>query len=309
MTPFQHESQFRMHRFTVHLLLVSFALSAADKPKDKFSDPLKPFVENFKGRGALPDGSKPLPPAETVKNFKLADGLAMQVVAHEPAVAQPLNIHFDERGRLWVVQYLQYPFPAGLKIVEYDKYLRAIFDKVPAPPPNHFRGKDKITIHEDTDGDGVFDKHKTFLEGLNMARSVITGRGGAWVLMPPYLLFYPDKNGDDIPDGNPEVHLSGFGIEDTHSGANSLRWGPDGWIYGAHGSTCTAEVKGIKFLGQAIWRYHLPTKKPDAPYREVAKFFRTNNGLSFSPRRGLIPYPIPAYQYSHNGDKCRVLFL
>ena len=76
LTPFQHESQFRMHRFTVHLLLASFALSAADKPKDKFSDPLKPFVENFKGRGALPDGSKPLPPAETIKNFRLAEGLA-----------------------------------------------------------------------------------------------------------------------------------------------------------------------------------------------------------------------------------------
>ena len=89
------------------------------------------------------------------------------MVAHEPAVAQPLNMYFDERGRMWVTQYLQYPFPAGLKIVEYDKYLRAVFDKVPPPPPHHFRGKDKITIHEDTDGDGVFDKHKTFLDGLN----------------------------------------------------------------------------------------------------------------------------------------------
>ena len=237
------------------------SLLAADKPADKFDDPLKPFVENFKGRGALNDGSQPASPAGALKKLKLADGLAMQVVAHEPAVAQPLNMYFDESGRLWVTQYLQYPFPAGLKIVEYDKYLRAVYDKVPPPPPNHFRGKDKITIHEDTDGDGVFDKHKTFLDGLNMARSVITGRGGAWVLMPPYLLFYPDKNGDDIPDGDPEVHLTGFGLEDTHSGANSLRWGPDGWIYGAHGSTCTAEIQGIKFLGQAVWRYHPRTKK------------------------------------------------
>ena len=251
-----------MHRLiAVFFLAFALAITAADKPKDKFGDTLKPFVENFKGRGALPDGSKPLSPADTIKNFKMAEGLAMQVVAHEPAVAQPLNMYFDERGRMWVTQYLQYPFPAGIKILEYDKYLRAVFDKVPPPPPNHFRGKDKITIHEDTDGDGVFDKHKTFLDGLNMARSVITGRGGAWVLMPPYLLFYPDKNGDDIPDGDPEVHLTGFGLEDTHSGANSLRWGPDGWIYGAHGSTCTAEIQGIKFLGQAIWRYHPPTKR------------------------------------------------
>ena len=155
-----------MRRFAVHLLLFSFTLSSADKPKDKFKDPVKPFVENFKGRGALPDGSKPLPPSETVKNFKVAKGLVIQVVANEPAVAQPLNMYFDERGRMWVTQYLQYPFPAGLKIVEYDKYLRAVFDKVPPPPPHHFRGKDKITIHEDMDGDGIYDKHKTFLDGF-----------------------------------------------------------------------------------------------------------------------------------------------
>jgi putative heme-binding domain-containing protein len=251
-----------MLRVTIgSIVSLAASLFAEDKPTDKYDDPLKPFVKNFKGRGALNDGSQPASPAEALKKLKLADGLAMQVVAHEPAVAQPLNLYFDERGRLWVTQYLQYPFPAGLKIVEYDKYLRAVYDKVPPPPPNHFRGKDKITIHEDTDGDGIFDHHKTFLDGLNMARSVITGRGGAWVLMPPYLLFYPDKNGDDIPDGDPEVHLIGFGLEDTHSGANSLRWGPDGWIYGAHGSTCTAEIQGIKFLGQAVWRYHPRTKK------------------------------------------------
>jgi hypothetical protein len=44
----------------------------------------------------------------------------------------------------------------------------------------------------------------------------------------PYLLFYPDRNGDDVPDGPPEVHLEGFGLEDTHAVANSLTWGPDG---------------------------------------------------------------------------------
>ena len=251
-----------MHHFVfIIFITAALALIAADEPKEKFNDPLKPFVKNFKGRGALNDGSNPLTPEEALKKLKVSENLTMQVVAHEPAVAQPLNIYFDERGRMWVTQYLQYPFPAGLKIIEYDKYLRAVFDKVPPPPPNHFKGKDKITIHEDTNGDGIFDSHKTFLDGLNMARSVITGRGGAWVLMPPYLLFYPDKNADDIPDDVPEVHLKGFGLEDTHSGANSLRWGPDGWIYGAHGSTCTAEIQGIKFLGQAIWRYHPPSKR------------------------------------------------
>ena len=107
-----------MHRFFfIIFLTATLALMTADDPKEKFNDPLKPFVENFKGRGALNDGSTPSAPEEALKKLQMAEGLTMQVVAHEPAVAQPLNIYFDERGRMWVTQYLQYPFPAGLKIV------------------------------------------------------------------------------------------------------------------------------------------------------------------------------------------------
>lgn len=240
--------------FVITTLAVFSGMAA--EPAERFSKDIADLVKNFTPGGALPDGSKSPSPAAAVAQFQVHAGLKLDVPLHEPEVAQPLNMSFDERGRLWVVQYLQYPFPAGLKVVKYDKYLRAVFDKEPVAPPNHVRGRDKVTIHEDTDGDGEFDRHKTFVDGLNMARSVITGRGGAWVLMPPFLLFYPDRDRDDVPDGDPEVHLEGFGLEDTHSGANSLRWGPDGWIYGAHGSTCTADVKGVKFLGQAIWRYH-----------------------------------------------------
>ena len=69
----------------------------------------------------------------------------MELVAAEPVIRQPVDLHFDDRGRLWVVQYLQYPFPAGLTITAYDQYLRARYDRVPAPPPNHVRGADKIT--------------------------------------------------------------------------------------------------------------------------------------------------------------------
>jgi putative membrane-bound dehydrogenase-like protein len=183
---------------------------------------------------------------------------------------------------MWVVQYIQYPYPAGLKVVEYDRYIRAKFDKVPPPPPNHFKGSDKITIHEDTDGDGAFDKIKTFVDNLSIATSVLHGRGGVWVTNPPYLLFYPDKNRDDIPDGDPVVHLSGFGLEDTHAVASSLMWGPDGWIYGSQGSTCVANIKAplskdpekiTRFLGQAIWRYH--------PEKHIFEIFAEGGGNTF----------------------------
>ncbi|MEZ6136946.1 MAG: hypothetical protein R3C53_18785 [Pirellulaceae bacterium] len=132
--------------------------------------------------------------------------------------------------------------PAGLKILKYDQHLRAVFDKVPEPPPYGVSGKDVITVFEDTDGDGMFDTSQDVISGLNIATSVQVGHGGIWVLNPPYLLFYPDVDQDDVPDAEPEVHLSGFGLQDTHSVANSLLWGPDGWLYGANGSTTTGTV-------------------------------------------------------------------
>ena len=215
------------------------------------------------------DPLHPLSPAEAAKSFHVAPDLEWDQVLAEPQVAQPVFLNFDERGRMWVVEYRQYPHPAGLTMVSRDNVWRAVYDKVPLPPPRGVRGADRISIHEDTDGDGVYDKHTVFVDGLNIATSVCRGRGGVWVLNPPYLLFYPDANNDDVPDGDPIVHLAGFGLEDTHSVVNSLRWGPDGWLYAAQGSTVTAAITrpGLDAqpiahtMGQQIWRYHPETRR------------------------------------------------
>jgi putative heme-binding domain-containing protein len=265
------------------LLPIALATPGGEKPGEiganqKGAKGLEDALKNLHAPRVLSD---PLPPREAVKRLTVPPGFAVDLVLAEPNVRQPVYASFDERGRLWVVQYLQYPFPAGLRVVEYDQYIRAKFDKVPPPPPRHFRGADKITIHESTKGDGVFDKTRVFVEGLNITTAALPGRGGVWVLNPPYLLFYPDKNRDDIPDGDPQVHLSGFGLEDTHSVANSLIWGPDGWLYGANGSTCTAKVRvdisgsptTTDFMGQVIWRYH--------PERHVFEIFAEGGGNTF----------------------------
>lgn len=200
------------------------------------------------------------PPEEALKRMRVADGFEVKLVASEPGIRQPVTMSFDERGRIWVIQYLQYPNPAGLKAVSVDQYLRTKYDRVPEPPPRGPKGADKITICEDTDGDGTADKFKDFVTGLNLASGMALGHGGVFVVQPPYLLYYADKNHDDIPDGNPEVLLTGFGMEDSHAFANSLQSGPDGWLYGAHGSTVTANIRGIEFQ-QGIWRYHPITRK------------------------------------------------
>jgi putative heme-binding domain-containing protein len=237
------------------------------------------FMRSHPRYSAVRQSSSPTPPADAVKKFQVKPPLEMKLTAWEPMVRQPLYMAWDRRGRLWVVQYLQFQWPAGLKVVKFDNYLRAVYDKVPAAPPNHIRGNDKITVLEDTDHDGIFDKSKDVITGLNIASSVALGRGGIWVLNPPYLLFYPDANGDDIPDRDPDVVLSGFGLEDTHSVASSLKWGPDGWLYGANGSTTTgtinsAATKNLHWKGQMIWRYH--------PDKKVFEIYAEGGGNTFS---------------------------
>ena len=240
------------------------------------------------------------PPAVLPSGFTILDDLKWELVLSEPTIGQPLFVDFDERGRLWLVEYLQYPNPAGLTMLSKDRHWRAVYDKVPQAPPHHERGADRITIHEDIDGDGTFDSHKTFVDGLNIVTSFARGLGGVYVLNPPYLLFYPDRDENVVPDADPEVLLSGFGLEDTHSVANSLRFGPDGWLYGCQGSTVSGHVvrpgtddKPVATMGQLIWRYH--------PQRRIYEVFAEGGGNAF----GLEIDAVGNIFSGHNGGDTR----
>jgi putative heme-binding domain-containing protein len=244
--------------------------------------------------------------------LRVSQDLQVDLLLHDPLVANPLYLQFDERGRMWLVEYRQYPWPAGLKLVSRDNVWRNVYDPPFAPPPPHaadspFRGRDRISIHSDTDGDGTFDKHQVFLDGLNLATAALPGRGGVFVMNPPYLLFYADGDQDGVPDSEqPRILLSGFGIEDTHSIANSLRWGPDGWVYGTHGSTVSASIvrhgednqplaneSPIHTMGQFVWRYH--------PERHLYEVFAEGGGNAFG-----IEFDSAGRVYSgHNGGDTR----
>lgn len=194
-------------------------------------------------------------PESAVNKMTTAEGFTVKLVASEPLIRKPVALEFDDRGRPWVIQYLQYPNPAGLKRVGVDRYSRTVYDHVPEPPPRGPKGADRITILQGINADGRATKVKDFVTGLNLATGLAFGHGGVFVLQAPYLLFYPDRDGDDVPDGPPEVLLTGFGMEDASSVANSLTWGPDGWLYGCQGSTVTAHIRGLTFQ-QGVWRYH-----------------------------------------------------
>jgi putative membrane-bound dehydrogenase-like protein len=176
----------------------------------------------------------------TVAQMHVPEGFKVEVIAAEPDLHQPVAFAWDERGRIWVVEAYSYPTkrPAG-------------------------EGLDKIIILSDEDGDGRFETRKVFAEKLNLVSAIEVGHGGVWIGAAPELLFIPDRNHDDKPDGAPEILLDGFGYQDTHETLNSFLWGPDGWLYGIQGVFNTARIgkPGVPAndrpeLRAGVWRYH-----------------------------------------------------
>jgi putative membrane-bound dehydrogenase-like protein len=186
----------------------------------------------------------PLAAAEAAKAFRVPPGFRVTVFAAEPEVRNPIAMAWDAKGRLWVAENYTY----AERPKKYDLALR-----------------DRVLIFEDRDGDGRFDRRAVFSDGPQRLTSVEVGFGGVWMLCPPQLLFVPDRDGDDVPDGAPEVLLDGFtvGTDNHHTLANGLHWGPDGWLYGRCGASSlsyvgvpgTPEARRVPIHG-GLWRFH-----------------------------------------------------
>jgi putative membrane-bound dehydrogenase-like protein len=209
-------------------LLAGVALAAFPEPYDSEPDA----------------GKGPPPPGEVAAGMTLPPGFRAGVFAAEPDVRNPIACAWDARGRLWVAENYTY----AERTRKFEMRLR-----------------DRIIILADTDGDGRADKRTVFADDLQMLTGLETAPGGVWVMCPPQLLFIPDRDGDDKPDGPAEVRLDGFTVppENYHNFANGLRWGPDGWLYGRCGASAPAEVgpPGTPAAGRVpvrgtVWRYH-----------------------------------------------------
>ncbi len=216
------------------LSLAVILLVAAASWADDFPDP----VNTEKS----PD--QPMAPADVVASATLPEGFQMTVFAAEPDVRNPIAIATDHRDRLWVLENYSW---AGAG----DGHFRTDF-------------RDRILVFEDTDGDGIHDRRTVFHDQLTKATSIEIGFGGVWVIALPHLLFIPDHDGDDVPDGPATVVLDGFDENAiSHNAANGLRWGPDGWLYARHGILATSSIgrpgasesQRIQ-INTGVWRYH-----------------------------------------------------
>ncbi len=195
-----------------------------------------------------PGNPQPTPAKEALKMLKVPKGFKATLFAAEPEVQNPIGMAWDARGRMWVAENYTYAERAK----RFDLGL-----------------KDRVIILEDKDWDGVAETRKVFTEDVQMLTSVEVGRDGVWLMCPPQVLFIPDRNHDDIPDGEPEVVMDGFTVakDNYHNFANGLRFSPDGWLYGRCGHSCpgrlgvpgTPDEKRVPMKG-GIWRYH-PEKK------------------------------------------------
>lgn len=193
--------------------------------------------------GPVPHGQQkppgpPLSPAEAIAKMKVPDGFSVELVASEPDIVNPVAMTFDERGRIWITESLEYPRHEPGK------------------------GRDRVKVLEDTDGDGRADRFTVFAEGLNIPSGVAVGAGGVWVANSPDILFMQDTDGDGRADKQ-EVVVTGFGRADTHELPNSLTWGPDGWLYGLNGvfNPSHIEYRGRTYdFTCALFRIHPRTR-------------------------------------------------
>ena len=177
---------------------------------------------------------EPLPPAKSAERIVLRQGFQADLWAADPQILKPISMAFDERGRLWIAETVDYP----------NELQKA------------GEGRDRIKICEDTDGDGKADKFTIFADKLSIPTGLCHANGGLIVIEGGQTLFLRDTDGDDKADER-KVLFKGWGMSDTHATASNIRFGHDNWVWGVVGySGFDGDVGGkrVKF-GMGVFRF------------------------------------------------------
>ena len=207
-------------------ILVCFALSSSALSSSAFGQ------DNLTN---IPDTD----PDVQLESFRIKEGFEIDLFVSDPMIDPPIQMAWDEAGRMWLVTSTSYPQP------------------LPGQEVN-----DKVFVLEDVDGDGKADYSTVFAEGLLTPTGVLPGDGGVYVVNSTELLHLRDTDGDGRADES-RVVLSGFGADDTHHLLHTLRWGPDGKMYMNQSVYTYSHIEtpwGVKRLrGGGIWRFDTET--------------------------------------------------
>ena len=204
-----------------------------DMPTLKYEE--RANIPNYEKRVPAPKYQLPLSPEASKKLIQVPAGFDVELFASEPDIINPIAMNWDEKGRLWVIETVDYP-----NTVRNDNSI----------------GDDKVKILEDTDGDGKADKVTVFADKLNIPTSFTFYDGGIVVSQAPQFIFLKDTNGDDVADVR-ETIIDGWGTFDTHAGPSNLQYGLDNNIYGVVGySGFEGSIYGEDFkFNQNVYRF------------------------------------------------------
>ncbi|SDM48413.1 putative membrane-bound dehydrogenase domain-containing protein [Catalinimonas alkaloidigena] len=271
-TAYGHDERTWGHPMFQQLILSGIVWAVGDEARARwqpYADSLPTLtyspaenIPNYEKRDPAPQLQAPLSPEASKKLTQVPPGFSLELFAAEPDIVNPIAMAWDARGRLWVIETVDYPN---------DKRDGDV-------------GDDRIKICEDTDGDGRADRFTVFAEGLNVPTSLVFAHGGVVVAQAPHFLFLQDTDGDDRADVR-EVLMDGWGTFDTHAGPSNLRYGFDNQIWGTVGYAGfegTVAGKARQFR-QGVYRFALSGETPQVSSFELVT--RTSNntwGLGFN---------------------------
>ncbi|QEH33774.1 Cytochrome c [Aquisphaera giovannonii] len=218
-------------------------------------------------------------PDEERKALHVPPGFEVQLVAAEPDIHKPLNLAFDDRGRLWITDTVEYPYPVkpGAK------------------------GRDTVKILSDFGPDGRARSISTFADGLNIPIGLLPlpSTTAALVHNIPDIYLMRDTDGDGRADSR-DVLYGIFGHRDTHGMTNAFTWGIDGWVYACHGYANDSRVQGKDRKPIAMNSGNTYRMRPDGSHAEYVTHGQVNPfGLAFDPLGNLYSadcHSRPVYQ-------------
>jgi putative heme-binding domain-containing protein len=203
----------------------------------------------------------PRSPAEEKKLFHLPPGFEAQLVAAEPQIQKPLNLAFDDRGRLWVTDTVEYPYAA----------------------PADRKPRDTVKILDDLGEDGRARKVTTFADGLNIPIGVLPLGESALVYSVGSILRVTDSDGDGQADRREVVYQS-YGHRDTHGMTSAFTIGFDGWVYACHGFSNSSTVRAADGTSITMQSGNTYRMKIDGSRVEQFTHGQVNPfGLTFDP--------------------------